>query len=139
MGYPLPSDCVDTQRRTHHCEIRYACTPERHCHSDDLGSFTRAVLRERRSVLSEGAALPPGHGANAEAAPIEIAEQLGCCPATARVHALNARGDLVATVSGGGDAYLASRDMCHGPRFRFRLRLRLAGLGSSGRCNTVWF
>ncbi|MFD7868163.1 RNA polymerase sigma factor [Streptomyces sp. NPDC059783] len=27
----------------------------------------------------------------------EIAEQLGCCPATARLHALNARGHLVAT------------------------------------------
>ncbi|MFD9061858.1 RNA polymerase sigma factor [Kitasatospora purpeofusca] len=28
----------------------------------------------------------------------EIAEQLGCCPATARVHALNARGDIVVCV-----------------------------------------
>ncbi|AUG82214.1 Putative RNA polymerase ECF-subfamily sigma factor [Kitasatospora sp. MMS16-BH015] len=30
----------------------------------------------------------------------EIAEQLGCCPATARVHALNARSHIVVTVNG---------------------------------------
>ncbi|MCX5434734.1 sigma-70 family RNA polymerase sigma factor (plasmid) [Streptomyces sp. NBC_00257] len=42
----------------------------------------------------------------------EIAEQLGCCPATARVHALNARGHLVATASGGDSVYQAGRDMC---------------------------
>lgn len=41
----------------------------------------------------------------------EIAEQLGCCPATARVHALNARVHMVATVSGDGKVYQAGRDM----------------------------
>ncbi|MEV0696085.1 sigma-70 family RNA polymerase sigma factor [Streptomyces sp. NPDC050388] len=41
----------------------------------------------------------------------EIAEQLGCCPATARVHALNARVHFVATASSGGSVYQAGRDM----------------------------
>ncbi|PJE98152.1 sigma-70 family RNA polymerase sigma factor [Streptomyces carminius] len=52
----------------------------------------------------------------------EIAEQLGCCPATARVHALNARGYFVATVSCGDSTYPAGRDMgvpCHGSGFGF--------------------
>ncbi|MEU3708029.1 sigma-70 family RNA polymerase sigma factor [Streptomyces anulatus] len=40
----------------------------------------------------------------------EIAEQLGCCPATARVHALNARDHLVANVCSGGSIYMAARD-----------------------------
>ncbi|MFE1028269.1 RNA polymerase sigma factor [Streptomyces sp. NPDC058818] len=41
----------------------------------------------------------------------EIAEQLGCCPATARVHALNARVHFVATASNSGHVYQAGRDM----------------------------
>ncbi|MFJ4674089.1 RNA polymerase sigma factor [Kitasatospora purpeofusca] len=41
----------------------------------------------------------------------EIAEQLGCCPATARVHALKARGDIVVRVKGDGDSYQMGRDV----------------------------
>lgn len=42
----------------------------------------------------------------------EIAEQLGCCPATARVHALNARGHIVVRVSAPrGTVFQAGRDM----------------------------
>lgn len=41
----------------------------------------------------------------------EIAEQLGCCPATARVHALNARIHFVATANSSGDVYQAGRDI----------------------------
>jgi RNA polymerase sigma factor (sigma-70 family) len=41
----------------------------------------------------------------------EIAEQLGCCPATARVHALNARGHIVASAADTGTVFVAGRDM----------------------------
>ncbi|MFJ4501237.1 RNA polymerase sigma factor [Streptomyces sp. NPDC088864] len=54
----------------------------------------------------------------------EIAEQLGCCPATARVHALNARVHFVATASSSGDAYQAGRDLSV-----IRIASRTAGAG----------
>nr|BEK63612.1 hypothetical protein KPHV_08390 [Kitasatospora purpeofusca] len=54
----------------------------------------------------------------------EIAEQLGCCPATARVHALNARGDIVVRVRGDGNGYAVGRDMVVG---------RIHGTAGAGR------
>ncbi|MFJ3221703.1 hypothetical protein ACIPLC_38085 [Kitasatospora sp. NPDC086801] len=44
----------------------------------------------------------------------EIAEQLGCCPATARVHALNARVHFVATANSSSRVHQAGRDMAVG-------------------------
>ncbi|CAN3978405.1 RNA polymerase sigma factor [Kitasatospora purpeofusca] len=54
----------------------------------------------------------------------EIAEQLGCCPATARVHALNARVHFVATASSSGRIHQAGRDMAVG---------RIHGTAGAGR------
>lgn len=55
----------------------------------------------------------------------EIAEQLGCCPATARVHALNARVHFVA-IAGSAHAHQAGRDMVIG-----RNNISTAGAGRS--------